>query len=182
MLCQVCGKNVANVHFKQVVNGEKTELLLCEDCAENLGVPEVMESTFSQSFPSFDAMFEDFFPVFSSSPYGLQENTSEKCKVCGTTFEDISSSGRVGCANCYTTFAEELIPYVKRIHGNAKHVGKIAACCMKASVCNASSCEGKIKELKRKLNEAVQKQEFEQAAVLRDEINDLTKGGGCCNE
>lgn len=181
MLCQVCGKNLANVHFKQVVNGEKTELLLCENCAKSLGVPEVMESTFSQSFPTFDAMFEDFFPVFSSSPYGLQENTSERCKNCGTTFEDISSSGRVGCANCYKTFSEELVPYIKRIHGNTRHVGKIAACCAKSSTSSAC-CENKIKALKEKLNEAVKKQEFEQAAVLRDEINDLTKGGGCCNE
>jgi protein arginine kinase activator len=181
MLCQVCGKNLANVHFKQVVNGEKTELLLCENCAKSLGVPEVMESTFSQGFPTFDAMFEDFFPVFSSSPYGLQENTSERCKNCGTTFEDISSSGRVGCANCYKTFSEELVPYIKRIHGNTRHVGKIAACCAKGSTCG-TSCENKIKALKEKLNEAVKKQEFEQAAVLRDEINDLTKGGGCCNE
>lgn len=174
MRCQICGKNQANVYLKQVVNGEETELSLCEDCARNFGVSNIMEDSFDSGFDEF---FGSLFSNFSSLPYGEENFSTVRCKGCGTTFSDISSTGRVGCANCYSTFSRELLPYIRRIHGNTKHVGKVAACCGGGGACTALSRESKLNSLKKKLEEAVEKQEFEQAAILRDEIKALSSEG-----
>ncbi len=171
MLCQVCGKKNANVHVKQIVNDVKTEMMLCEDCAQNLGVTSAIEEEFNSGFGD---LFGSFFPSYVASPYRLDYSVS-RCEKCGTSFEDVSSTGKLGCANCYKTFYDELLPYIKRIHGNTKHAGKVALC---ARAC-ADNCKSKIEELQIKLKRAVENQEFEQAAVFRDEIKKLKDGGNC---
>lgn len=174
MLCQICGKNQANIHLEQVINGKKAEISLCDDCAQKLGASSILDDVFD---PKLDDFFGDIFPEFSTVSYKKENVSVTKCKKCGTTFSDIAASGRVGCANCYSTFSEELFPYIVRIHGNTKHVGKVAACCGENGTGAILNREDEVGILKKKLEEAVKKQEFEQAAVIRDKIKDLIKGG-----
>ncbi len=155
---------MANTHIKRVINGEVREYMLCEQCAEKLGYGNI----FNNLSLNFDNFLGSFFT--ENIPHKLKFDTV-RCENCGSSFEDISNSGKVGCANCYKVFYNQLIPSIKRIHGNTKHAGKLAAC-----VKEDKRVENKLQNLKMKLNEAIDKQEFEEAAKLRDMIKDIENG------
>ena len=81
-----------------------------------------------------------------------------RCSGCGSTFQDIAATGRAGCAKCYDTFYDQLLPSLQRLHGKTRHAGKLPA---------SAGIEAK------SLSLAIEKQEFEKAAALRDEIKAL---------
>ena len=96
---------------------------------------------------------------------------------------DFKKTGRLGCANCYSAFEENLMPLIKRIHGAIKHCGKEipsrgrAVKAVTTSVSKAKK-EGGLEELKVRLHRAIKFEEFEEAAILRDKIRRLEKGKG----
>lgn len=162
MLCQNCQHNTATTHIKRIVNGESAEIHLCASCAKNLGVSDV--------FPSVSADFGGLFrEVISPSDLKRAGERTIRCEICGFTFEDIAATGRPGCPDCYRIFGDKLNPALRRIHGRAKHRGKIPASSRGGTV-----LEYKIETLKAKLNEAIDEQNFERAAQLRDEIRALS--------
>ena len=118
MLCQNCGKNEATTHIKRVVNGEATENHLCHSCAENLGFDDFFDD-FSLNLPGIFSSF------FGDSMFALGESRLERCEKCGSRFDDIVKTGYVGCADCYEKFYSKLLPSIQRIHGKAKHAGKV---------------------------------------------------------
>ena len=162
MLCQNCAKNEATTHIKRIVDGEATQLHLCQNCAEHLGYGDV----FSGFGFNISNMIANFFPeILYSLP---SEDKSERCPNCGTSFEEIIRSGMMGCAQCYETFYDKLKPSLTRIHGRAHHSGKTGA-----SYGDEAKLKNKINDLKEEMNKAVAIQDFETAAKLRDEINEL---------
>ena len=88
-----------------------------------------------------------------------------KCPSCGFTHADFKKTGRLGCADCYTTFAEGLEGLLKSMHKGTKHVGKVPQ-----QLQQHKDCVEKLKTLQKQLEKAVADEDFEQAAVLRDEI------------
>lgn len=162
MLCQSCGKNQANTHIKKIINGEVTEYRLCEHCAIKLGYTPNMFEGFGMDFDNFLGSF------FENSKPKLLDFDTERCSFCGSSFSDISNNGKVGCAKCYDTFFDRLMPSIKRIHGNTKHSGKFASTMGKQNV-----IENKISSLEEKMKMAISEQNFEEAAKLRDEIKEL---------
>ena len=63
MKCQKCGRNQANVFYTQNINGRKSEIHLCSECADELNV----FNNFSSSFDfGFDRMFSNFFDDFGN--------------------------------------------------------------------------------------------------------------------
>jgi len=164
MLCSKCKKNPASVFYKQVVNGTVREAALCSECASamNLGINKAA-SAFSLPFSDgslISGLFGDA-PVRSS----VQRKV---CPLCGSAFSDIAHSGKVGCAKCYETFRNELMPTVTGIHGRSKHTGR----CPKDHKAKAEK-RNRLDELNAELNAAVQSEEYEKAAKLRDEIKRL---------
>ena len=171
MLCQNCNKNEANTHIKRIVNGEATESHLCSDCAKSLGYDDFFDS-FSLRIPN---LFSSFF---SDTPFALPSGRASRCKTCGCSFDDIISSGLIGCADCYETFHDRLLPSIQRIHGKAPHAGKrpkrrpaVPAEIKKED--SKASNEALIEKKTEEMNKAIESQNFEQAAVLRDEIKAL---------
>ena len=162
MMCQSCGKNEANTHIKKIINGKVEEYMLCNNCAKKMG--------YGSAFDNFNLNLDSFLGSFftESMPKAQIKNESLRCKNCGLSFEDISSTGKVGCANCYTTFYDKLMPFIKRIHGNTNHSGKLAG-----TVSKSKKIENEINSLKQELNKAIETQNFELAAELRDEIRKL---------
>lgn len=159
MLCQSCEKNQATTYIKKVVNGELTEMNLCTECAKEMGYGKIFGTGFD---------FSNLLGSFLGE--GLPARTSAtRCSGCGSSFADIARSGKVGCAGCYEVFYDDLLPSLKRIHGNTKHTGKRAEI-------KAQTPEHKIKSLKKQLKKAIEAQEFEEAAKLRDEIKVLEGG------
>ena len=96
-------------------------------------------------------------------------DNQKRCPVCGTAFADIAKTGKAGCAECYKTFYTELYPYLKRIHGTVKHVGKIPNSAPLAVVKNEETPDA----LRMEMNRLVSEERFEEAAVIRDKIKRL---------
>ena len=164
MLCQNCKKNEATTHIKTIVNGEATEAHLCSDCAKSLGYDGV--------FSDFGFNFSDMLSSFFSEPVmaGLG-GRALRCDKCGSTFNDILRSGKIGCGDCYSTFYDKLLPSLERLHGRTSHEGKIP---------NGSPVQQKnsrIDELREQLQNAVNLQDYETAASLRDQIKALEQEG-----
>lgn len=164
MLCQSCNKNKATTHIKTINNGELKEYMLCNECAEKLGYSNAMD--FLQF--SLGNFLGSVLGNGSKRQETIQDRNIIRCKQCGSSFEEISNRGKFGCAECYDTFKNELIPFVERIHGNTTHVGKIPS-----SAGENVKLKNNIKNLKRQLKEAVSKQEFERAAEIRDAIKKI---------
>ena len=160
MLCEMCGKYAATTHIKTNINGQLQEKHLCSACAAKSG--------YNQSF-GLDSLFGSFFgDTLKSQP---MMDTRKRCEGCGITFDQIVRTGKVGCDRCYDTFYEQLIPSLQRLHGKAKHMGKIPA--EKEKVRQKISKQNELEKLKADMAECIQTQDFEQAAVLRDRIKEL---------
>lgn len=162
MLCDICHKNEATVHYTEIVHNQMIKMDLCEECAKVKGVG--VQSPFSISdllsgLAEMDAgaNFED--PV---------------CKCCGLSFTGFRKSGRLGCAECYETFKVPLESLIKTIHKSSKHAGKQFGMHTVAEQ-HKFSDEEKLNQLKQKLHLAVEKEEYELAAQLRDQIKEIEK-------
>ena len=172
MLCQHCGKEQATTHIKRVINGETTEQHLCAACAKKLGFDSFLDD-FSLSIPNIFAGF------FGDSALALPGRPAERCATCGSSFEEIVRTGMVGCADCYQKFYDRLLPSIQRIHGRAKHAGKrpgapvVADREPEAAPSAAPTKEAQIAALQQQMQQAIESQNFEQAAVLRDNIKAL---------
>lgn len=161
MLCQNCKKNEATMHLKRIVNGTSSQEHLCADCARSLGYGDA----FSGLGMSFGDILGDIFGKGEIAGAG----SSLKCPMCGKTFDEIIASGTVGCAECYATFYEKLLPSLRKIHGRAAHVGK--------SPVKTNDVAALLDELNEKMRTAVSEQNFELAAQLRDKISALSDEG-----
>ena len=161
MLCQNCNKNEANMHMKRIINGHAAEVHLCSDCARSLG--------YGEAFSGVGFGFADFFGDFLLKNESL--SSAVRCGVCGKTFEDIATDGKMGCAECYSVFYEKLLPSLVRVHGKTAHMGKRPL--------NAGGGDlADVEELKKRLEKAVMDQDFEEAVRLRDEIKAILSKGG----
>ncbi len=169
MLCQNCSKRQAVTHIKRIVNGEATETHLCSECAHSLGYDGLFDN-FSLNIPDFFSSF------FGDSPFALSSERTERCEKCGSSFDDIIKTGMVGCANCYETFYDKLLPSIQRIHGRSKHAGKTPPISKEASRPKEKTTSEIISEKEEEMKKAIESQNFEQAAVLRDEIKALREG------
>ena len=166
MLCQNCKKNEATTHIKHVINGEATENHFCHSCAESLGVGGFFDD-FSLNLPGIFSSF------FGDSVFSLGERQLDRCEKCGSCFDDIIKTGKVGCADCYEKFYSKLLPSIQRIHGKAKHQGKIPEIHGTKVTAREKTAEEKIADLQKEMQKAIEEQNFERAAVIRDEIKKL---------
>lgn len=162
MMCEKCKKHPATTHIKTVVNGRLSEINLCSFCAAEEGYGSFGKLSLANMLAS----------MFGDSIEG-GKTTKERCSCCQSTFADIVESGRVGCSECYTVFRKELMPSLNRLHGKVKHVGQVP----ESTVKEAETLAEKIKSLKEGLKKAIEAEEYEKAAKLRDEIRALEGKG-----
>ena len=169
MLCEKCKKNQAVTHIRQNINGNLTEMHLCESCAAEISGK--FENEYGKLFSDFgfgiDSMLTSLFGQDFLSENLLSEKT-ERCPMCGSSINEIRKSGNVGCSQCYDAFREHLMPLIQRVHGKTVHNGKIPE-----SAGKEITAKAKISELEKELKQAIDSQEFEKAASLRDQINSL---------
>ncbi|MFA4991972.1 MAG: UvrB/UvrC motif-containing protein [Candidatus Omnitrophota bacterium] len=166
MMCDICSKNQATVHLTEIIDDQITEMHLCEECAQKKGAQ--MESHFGLS--DLLAGLADLGTQFNSK---TKSEAKIKCPKCGLTYEDFRKVGRLGCGECYSAFKDSLVPLLKRIHGSIQHYGKSPKKAVKVT-----KVKNELQELKDRLQKAVQNEEFEEAARLRDRIKDFEKKGG----
>jgi protein arginine kinase activator len=170
MICQECNQRPATLHFTKIVNGEKTEVHLCEKCAQEKGEMFMFSGESGFTFNNLLAGLLNIEPSFKqTNKNAFQREEILQCDRCGMTFPQFVKIGRFGCSHCYETFKDELKPVLKRLHsGNWTHNGKIPK-----RNGGGIHLRKRIEELKSELKSAIIQEEFEKAAYLRDEIRSL---------
>jgi protein arginine kinase activator len=159
LLCQICRQREATVHFTQIVNQQKVEMYVCEQCArENselkININKLLSGIMGTNLAGI-----------TGEPF-----LTKKCEACGLSVSEFNKTGMLGCVKCYETFGDSIKTMLKRIHGNVKHHGKIP-----------KKLSGKIEEaktlqdLKSRLQQCIINEDYEQAAQLRDQIRAMEK-------
>ncbi|OPZ65216.1 MAG: UvrB/uvrC motif protein [Firmicutes bacterium ADurb.Bin506] len=166
MLCQSCNERQANVHVTQVVNGARTELHLCQQCAEKRGELQVLAG------PKF--AFSNLVAGLLQSggaavyPVGIPGGVRRRCATCETDYADFTNSGFLGCSDCYAQFEPMLRPIIAQVHGHTRHTGKAPV-----RSGNAFRFRRELETLRADLKRLISLEEYEQAAKVRDRIREL---------
>lgn len=171
MICQNCHIRPAALHYTKVQNGQKTAIHLCEQCAEQNGYTSFFPS--SQSSFSFHDLLAGLLhgeqSMFEKQEDGYSDTQVLRCPTCNMTYQHFLNAGRFGCPSCFTTFEDPLQPLLKRLHGgHTQHCGKIPQ-----RTGGNIYLKQELDELKHKLKHCVQKEEFEEAAQVRDQIRSI---------
>lgn len=175
MKCENCGNNEANVKYTQIINGEKKQMFLCEECSQKLGINDIH---FNMPI-NFTSFLTDFFSDMNdiSLMPTLGENNLLKCSKCGLIWDDFLHTGKFGCSNCYDDFESRINPILRSIQGATNHVGRIGNIIQGNNVkqnldekMEENKNISKIEKLKEDLKQAVKEERYEDAAKIRDEI------------
>ena len=164
MLCDRCHKEEASVHVTQDVNGHVRKLHICEACAKDLGVSQPQGMNLNDMLESLKSQFE----ALQESLPGGAEAEDVRCPLCNTSRSSILKRGRMGCDFCYERFETEIMPIILSLHHQDQHIGKIP----KGEEQRIHQSL-KLMRLRRELEEAVEQEDYELAARLRDEIREL---------
>lgn len=170
MICDNCGKHEANIRFTQIINGKKTEMMICEECGKNMGIDNIgfeMPIDISNFLGDFEFENQDFMP--------FNINKQIKCKKCNMTYEEFLNSGKFGCEECYKTFEDKIDILLKRIQGTDRYIGRTANCSENNKI-QEVKVNNKIEELHIKLKQAIKEERYEDAAKIRDEIKRMGEG------
>jgi len=159
MNCEMCKKNPSTVRYTEVVNKKVLKMNLCEDCAKKKGVSVQAPFTIA-----------DLLSGLANVGARAEEDAGKTCPSCGLTYGDFRKTGRLGCDGCYAAFEKGLRGLLETIHKSTSHTGKVP------SHAKGEADELRLlRELESGLCAAVEKEEFEKAAGIRDRIQDLKK-------
>lgn len=166
MQCEACGKAPATITYTEHREDKISTLRLCQKCAQERGLNI---SLTSKKFPLAEplaALAEGIMPEEKDKLSALC------CRSCELPFSTFAATGRLGCPDCYVSFAAQLKPLLRKAHGSTSHAGK------------APREEGpeltrkkEIRALYLELETAVDKEEYEKAAGIRDKIRELEAAG-----
>lgn len=168
MKCEECNEHQATLHLTQIINGQKTEVNVCEECAKNKGY---------LSYPGEGYSLHDLLTgLFSldSNQFKVKDDPFKQveeiqCSRCKLTFNEFQRIGKFGCAECYSAFSNKLDAIFRRVHsGNTKHTGKIPK-----RKGGSLHMKKEIERYRNQLQEHIQLEEFEKAAEVRDTIKRL---------
>lgn len=147
----------------QIVNGQVTDLVLCEECARKKGLFDPQTLTFSEKFfpEEFKKRVDDIVRELTeerSSAAAAPENCDvlTQCPACGFSLDSFRRTGRLGCPDCYTVFARELERELPAADDNA-----------------AETAPNPRRELEEQLRDAISREDYETAAALRDRLRRL---------
>jgi protein arginine kinase activator len=170
MLCEKCKKNEAKINLITVVNGQKHEIWLCENCVKDISsIPFFSSIGQNVNFP-FQGMLTEILSNADSKKINVDNNKIKEivCSNCGLTYDEFKKSGKLGCSDCYKEFKAVLEPRIKSLQAGAKHVGKIPNIKGKELIRRR-----KLKDLKEEMQKLIVAEEYERAAIVRDDIKKL---------
>jgi len=161
MNCEMCKKSEATVRYTEVVNKKIIKMNLCEECAKKKGV--TIQAPFT---------IADLLSGLADLGLRAEEDLKKVCPCCGLSYIDFRKMGRLGCDSCYKAFEKSLQGLLETIHKGATHVGKVPSRA-RVEIDELTL----LKDLEAKLCAAVEKEEFEKAASIRDKLQALKKEG-----
>jgi len=162
MVCDSCRERDAVVHLTQVVEGAVTQVHLCEKCAADKGV----ETTVAAPKTPLTSLLQT---VQQQITTGATDQA--RCSFCQASYKDFRASGRLGCARCYSTFEPQLRDLLQRVHGATRHTGRQYGSPAPEHLQRVST----VLELREQLRRAIELEQFEQAARLRDQLKEVAE-------
>ncbi len=179
MICEICGKNPATIHIKEIINGEKKSLNICPECASKKSKSDPMlqgfnlaDMLYSLSGNGTQAAQQQVGGEPDKEDFQAQTASMLICPVCGWDSRRFRKTGRMGCSNCYNVFRDILIPALDNMHRGNMHVGKVPG----ADTMHAQENQNtllEIMKLQKELEELIKREEYEKAALVRDRLNEL---------
>lgn len=164
MQCDRCGEREAAIHLTQIVDNSVTTLHLCAQCAAEKGIQS--DSSVAK-FP-----LSDFLASMGQVAEGelAPGDMVQACDFCGSTIKEFRETGRLGCPQCYDTFESHLRDLLRRLHGSSHHTGEVY---LTPSPVGADAKEHQLSDMRQQLRAAVDVENFELAAEIRDRIREL---------
>ena len=182
MLCERCHQNEATMTLTRTINNKKTVTHLCPQCAREEGAP------LSTALEGFGNILSGLMGLGNLWTVPKAAVPQKRCPKCGMTADEITSSGKLGCAECYVTFIDEMRPLLRKIHGNCVHHGTVPGQGAGRPVEIRAEDEktgrtagpelSELDSLRRQMKDAIAREDFESAARLRDRIKELTESEG----
>ena len=159
MVCDICHKNAATVHLTEIINEKVVEMHICQGCAQNKA-QEINEQL----------SISDFLGGLLGADERRAKEQVLKCPSCGLSYDEFKKKGRLGCGRCYRTFKHLLMPLLKKIHSATRHSGKNPKATTARRV---QPSQLRIEQLQKALQRAIELEEYEEAAGIRDQIKEL---------
>ena len=159
MLCCICKEKEATVHLTEIKGDKMQKVDLCEECAKSKGVNDPTGFSLADLLLGLGA---------SQEIEQVAGGTEVKCPRCGFSQADFKKSGRLGCPECYKTFSSGLETLLKSMHKGSRHIGKVPQ-----ALRQTRDLSDRLKALQKRLSKAVEDENFEEAARLRDEIKQM---------
>ena len=162
MQCTQCHERPAVIQFTQVADDQVVTLHLCERCAAEKGVETLGQLTKTPIGNLVASLGQDLAAATAAG------SSPAACARCGATFENFREAGRLGCPECYQAFAAPLRELLRRLHGSSRHLGR-----RYGGQGGAAGAGPTAVELREQLRRAVETEQFELAAELRDQLRGL---------
>jgi protein arginine kinase activator len=160
MQCEICQGKEATIHLTEITDGVRTEMHLCEQCAQEQGVGV-------KNYIPLNELLSNLLAVGPKDDIqpGLTD-VEQACPHCGFTLDKFREKGVLGCPNDYEVFEKSLLPLIKKAQeGATAHCGKIPS-----RIPNDSKQQIETARLRRQLDDAVKNEDYELAAELRDKL------------
>ena len=175
MICQMCGLREGTVHLLELNNGQQKSIWLCSVCAA--GRAEISLADLMQGTDGDEIEMADESTGLAGYWRLIQEPTESvksllPCPACGYEIKMFQTNNRLGCPSCYVHFKSQILPILTRYHRHASHLGKVPS-----QAGGAASQHGKITRLRVALEKAIQGENYEEAARLRDLMRALIEAG-----
>jgi protein arginine kinase activator len=163
MQCQICRKKEATIHLTEITDGVRSEMHICENCAEEQGIAIKSQIPLNELLGSLLASAPSDDEISGTSEEKLS------CPQCGFTLEQFRREAVLGCPYDYEVFEKSFLPLIEKAHnGKTSHCGKVPS-----KTPRSTKKQIELIRLRQQLDSAVQKEDYEQAAKLRDKINQL---------
>lgn len=156
MKCKFCNKS-ATVHLSQIVENKVHKIDLCEECAKAKGVDDPVGYSLT-----------DLLAGLGTGKDSSPDEVVIHCPTCNYSQRDFKKSGRLGCPDCYDVFAGNMDEMLRGMHKGTCHKGKAPA-----QIARSLNVSAKLDSMQRELDASIQREDFERAATLRDEIKQL---------
>lgn len=170
-ICMRCKKNVATVKLTRIIDGEVTELNLCGECAADVSpYQKKLHETKANLAEILQKLIGGSTEKKPESTEGAQKVKEDiiRCAYCGLSIERYRNSLFLGCSGCYESFDKQIVSDLRRLHGSTQHIGKVPA-----RFRERIDRQRRIDQIQRELERAIEEENFEKAAILRDQIRSL---------
>ena len=179
MICEICGQKEAVIHIQEIIDGRKKTVHMCQDCATAKGMDAMGLQGINIAEILYNLSTKSNLSGFNAGKLEIGDNKNIKpkpvkitvCPYCKWDSEKFQKTGRLGCGRCYEAFSDIIMKAISNIQKGNLHIGKRPG----ENTSETSLLMMDILNLQKKLDEHINKEEYEEAAKVRDQINYLKK-------